>query len=85
MFWYLRWFFVLGGFPPPKPLGVCFFGIDYLVGLARGGLTKYAISNDCVRSGALPPQTPTRSHQRGDGVFHGVSATYGVALSVLDK
>ena len=28
----------LGGFPPPKPSGVCFFGIDYLVGLARGGL-----------------------------------------------
>lgn len=39
--------------------------------------------NDCVLSGALPPQTPTRSHQRGDGVFHGVSATYGVAFSVL--
>lgn len=44
MFWYLRWFFVLGGFPPPKLSGVCFYGIDYLVRLARGGLTKHAIS-----------------------------------------
>ena len=34
----------LGGFPPPKPSGVCFFGIDYLVGLARSGLTRYGIS-----------------------------------------
>lgn len=29
----------LGGFPPPKPSGVCFFGIDYLVGLALGVLS----------------------------------------------
>lgn len=82
---------------PPKPFRLCLH-YDTPAPDRRGGRFMWEPSlrhlssrasaqmriNDCVLSGALPPLTPTRSHQRGGGVFHGVSATYGVALSVLD-